>query len=135
MKLVRKFTKSHYATSKLKEQTNKSIIIPVVTRWSYLAMTYKRILEVFNELNDIASQKKWTKISHADHKLMELIVTFVEPFEEVTNKLQAGMTSTLSLVYPGIIALIEMLKVSSFLIMTYFIVFRLKKDWMRYAKH
>jgi len=112
MTLVKKFTKSHAAASKLKELTNKSIVVPVVTRWSYLAMTYKRILEVFDEISEIASQKKWTKISHADYKLMEAVVSLVEPFQEVTNKLQASTTSTLPLVYPGIVALIGMLEVS-----------------------
>jgi len=112
MKLVKKFTKSHAAASALKELTNKSVVIPVVTRWSYLAMTYKRILDVFNELNEIAGQKKWTKISHADRKLMGSVVELIAPFQEVTNMLQAAKSPTLSLVYPGILALIEMLEVS-----------------------
>lgn len=130
MKIARKFTKSHLAASALKERSNKSIVIPVITRWSYIAITYKRILEVFDDINVIAGQRKWQKISAVDRDLMQLVVEIVEPFKEVTDKLQ-GDTLTLSWVYPGIMALIEMLEVS-FLILALVI---LLVEQNKFARH
>jgi len=111
MSVVRKFSRSHVAARLLKHRTNKSIIIPVVTRWSYLALTYARIVELFDEINEICSAEKWNKITDQDLDLMKTVLTLVEPFKEVTNKLQSAKISTLSMVFPAITSLIWLFEV------------------------
>jgi len=111
MKVAKRFTKSHIASRLLKLQTNKSITLPGVTRWSFLALTYSRIVELFDQINEICTGEKWDKITEQDRDLMKNVLKLVEPFKEVTNKLQAASTPTLSMVYPAITFLIGMLEV------------------------
>jgi len=107
MKVVTHFSHSNIAASLLKSRTNKSVIMPVVTRWSYLALTYGRVIELFDEINQICNAQKWDPISAADRDIMKDVLKLVEPFKEVTNKLQSATISTLSFVFPAISSLIR----------------------------
>jgi len=111
MKIVKKISHSHTASAALKLGTNKSIVMPVVTRWSYLALTYGRIIEVFDEINRICDDQKWPKLLESDRNLMKAVLKLVEPFKEITVKLQASSSPTLSMIFPAISFLIQALEV------------------------
>jgi hypothetical protein len=55
--LLGKFHHSHIATKELAERTSKAIILPPDTRWSYIALTYERVVEIVNDLNAVAIQQ------------------------------------------------------------------------------
>lgn len=77
-----------------------------------MALTYSRVIELFDTINEICTGEGWSAISEADKSLMIKVLELVEPFKEVTNKLQASAVPTLSMVYPAITSLIDALEVS-----------------------
>jgi hypothetical protein len=98
------------AVSLLKKNTGKSLVTPVKTRWSSLAMAYIRILEIFDEFADICKKSGWEPLIENDRQLMQLIVKILEPFRELTTRLQSSTYPTISMVYPGINGLIRLWK-------------------------
>lgn len=99
------------AATLLKLQTNKSVFIPCVTRWSYLALTYHRIAELAPQINQICDDQGWNKITSEDLDMIKDVLILIEPFKELTNKLQSGEIATLSMVYPAIKFMISNLEV------------------------
>jgi hypothetical protein len=61
--LLGKFHHSHSATTELAERTNKSIILPPDTRWSYIALTYERAVEIIDDINAVAIKQSWGKFA------------------------------------------------------------------------
>lgn len=112
--MVRKFKHSHLAVSLLKKNTGKSLVTPVKTRWSSLAMTYIRILEVFDEFADICKKSSWNPLTEDERRMMQTIVNNLDPFKELTTRLQSSSHPTISMVYPGIKSLINALEVNIF---------------------
>jgi hypothetical protein len=112
MTTLTKFTSSNTGARLLKANTNKSIIVPVLTRFSYLALTYKRALEISNEINEICEDEGWTKLESDDLQTIRQVLALIEPFKEVTSKLEGDQIPTLSWLYPAIKGLIDLLKVS-----------------------
>lgn len=112
MSTVNKFKSSHTAARLLKTETNKSVIIPIVVRWSSLALTYKRVSEVWEEMNKICKDENWPQIQQEDLEMIRKVLALIEPFKEATNKLQADKIPTLSWLYPAIKGLVQMLEVN-----------------------
>lgn len=112
MSTLNKFTSSHTAARLLKANTKKSVIVPVLTRFSYLALTYKRALELSDEINKICEDENWPKLQSNDLQTIRQVLALIEPFKEVTSKLEGDQIPTLSWLYPAIKSLIELLKVS-----------------------
>lgn len=113
--LLGKFSKSHNATKELFTKTGKKLLFPANTRWSSLHITYSRLLEIFDDVNAIASSKKWSELSQAERETIRLLCDIVEPFRGFTDRLQCESRPTLSLLYPGILNLINILKVIFFI--------------------
>ena len=107
--VLRKFRLSAEATKQLYKETKLSILMPPQTRWSYLAIAYKRVLQVISSVRSICKSHKWSTISVEDENLMKEIVGVVEPFQKFTLVLQSESRPTLSLVYGGIMMLIDTL--------------------------
>jgi len=105
----------------LKKNTGKSLVSPVITRWSSLVMTYARILEVFDEFVNICTLCNWTPLSDLDRRTMQLIVEILDPFREITTRLQCEKYPTISMVYPAIVQLIQLLEVRFLIISSYYL--------------
>jgi hypothetical protein len=102
---------SHIAASFIKEKSKKSVIIPAPTRWSSLVNSYARLIEIFDVVNEVCKQCKFDTLSTEDKLKMQGILQLIEPFKLLTDQLQSESTPTFSLIYLGILQLIEILKV------------------------
>jgi len=111
MKVIKGISHSHVAARLLKIQTNKSVVMPAPTRWSYLALTYSRCVEIFDEINAVSIGQSWGPLSSNDRDLMQNVLKLIAPFKEITTMLQASKRSTLSLVFPAITHLIRSFEV------------------------
>jgi hypothetical protein len=112
--VVRKFKHSAKAIQNLKLRTGKSLLTPVVTRWSSLVKTYVRILEVFDDFVEVCEIHGWDPLTEEDRETMQLIVEVLLPFQELMTRFQTEKHPTISMVYPGILGLIAALKVNVF---------------------
>lgn len=107
--LLGKFHHSHSATKDLADRAAKAIILPPDTRWSYIAITYERVVEIVNDINAVAIKHSWDVISSQDVASMKEAFAIVNPIRQFTDKLQSDAVPTLSLVLPGLMSLIEAL--------------------------
>jgi hypothetical protein len=103
---------STIAASFIKEKSGKSVIGLFKIRWSTVAICFKRLVEIFDVINEVCKQCKFGTFSSEDKSKMEAILRFVQPFKILTDRFQAESEPTLSLIYPGILRLIDCLKVS-----------------------
>lgn len=121
LQLIRKFKHSAKAIQNLKLRTGKTLLTPIITRWSSLLKTYARILEVFDDFAEVCLIHNWDPLTEENRKTMHLIFDVLKPFQELTTRLQCEKHPTISLVYPGIIGLISALKVNSFIRLVFLI--------------
>lgn len=105
---------STLAAPYIKEKSGKSVIGLFKIRWSTVAICFKRLVEIFDVVNEACKQCKFGTFSPHDKLNMEAILRFVQPFKILTDRFQVESEPTLSLVYLGIVRLIESLKVSFF---------------------
>lgn len=105
--MIAKFSKSHVATKALYIQTGRKLLFPANTRWSSLQITYKRLLEVFDEVNGVCNSEefRWETISERDKDFISHVVNIVDPFRKFTDILQQDSQPTLSRLYPGLLEL------------------------------
>jgi hypothetical protein len=103
-KKITRFRKSHVATAKLFEATGLSLRIEAKTRWSFCAIVYERLLEVFASFNTISGELRWDVISHADRTEIQLVMEVLRPVKSF-NVLQSN-SPTISLVLPGLLTLL-----------------------------
>lgn len=102
---------STLAAPYIKEKSGKSVIGLFKIRWSTVAICFKRLVEIFDVVNEACKQCKFGTLSAEDKPKMEAILRFVQPFKILTDRFQAESEPTLSFIYPGIVQLIECLKV------------------------
>lgn len=48
------------------ELSGKKLLFPANTRWNTLAITYNRVIELFDHINTISFRKSWPHIELAD---------------------------------------------------------------------
>jgi hypothetical protein len=102
---------SHIAASYIKEKSGKSVIGLFKIHWSTVAICFKRLIEIFDVVNEAYNKCKFGTFSADDKSKMEAALRFVHPFKILTDRFQAESEPTLSLIYPGIVRLIESLTV------------------------
>lgn len=66
-------------------------------------------------VNEACKLCKFDTLSDGDKVQMKTVLRFVQPFKLLTDRLQAENEATISLVYPGILALIGELEVSFYI--------------------
>ena len=76
-------------------------------------MSFHRLLEIFDIVNDACKQCNFGTFSEEEKSMMEAILRLIHPFKLLTDRLQTDSEPTVSLIYPGILALIANLKVCS----------------------
>lgn len=107
-KFVRKFKKSHFATRLLFEQTSKKVLLPSTTRWGSTYLMLDRILQIYQEMNDIANKvkpKPWPTLTNQQIETLRMIHTLIKPFYGILVACQGESYVTLSKVYFQIIDL------------------------------
>lgn len=102
---------STIAASFIKEKSGKSVIGLFKIRWSTVAICFKRLVEIFDVVNEACNKCNFGTFSTNDKSKMEAILRFVQPFKILTDRFQIESAPTFSLIYPAILQLIETLKV------------------------
>jgi hypothetical protein len=68
--VITKFARSHESTKKLHDLCGKKLLFPANTRWNTLAITYNRVIELYEHINTIAIRKGWPHIQKADYEVI-----------------------------------------------------------------
>jgi hypothetical protein len=108
--VINHFRHSHTASRELLEATGLNVLMFAATRWSYTSIVYKRLLEIAAEFNRIALAHGWETISASELTEIGEILEVIEPFHSFTNALQQDRVPTISLLYPGIQQLQQLLQ-------------------------
>uniref|UniRef100_A0A915CW75 Transposase n=1 Tax=Ditylenchus dipsaci TaxID=166011 RepID=A0A915CW75_9BILA len=118
-RLVGRFHKSHLATHKLGEKTKLALILPSATRWNYIAMVYRRLIEIHKEINEVCFELGWeeadgtpSRLTTQDIHQMRSAMTMLGPLMNFTIRLQEESSPTISLLLPGLNSILEEYKVS-----------------------
>jgi hypothetical protein len=94
----------------LKKLSGKKILFPATTRWNSIQITYARIVEIGQSINQICLENDFPIISKNDFTMLESILAILTPFKGFTDKLQQDSNPSISLLYPGLHGLVEKLE-------------------------
>jgi hypothetical protein len=112
IQLARKSYKSTKITELL-EEVGKTINRSNFTRWSSEYLMIKSIIalerKTLDEITDIIDDEE-LKFNHHDFIVLQEAVDILEPFAEITSRIQSESVVTISLVVPSIVHIIDHLK-------------------------
>uniref|UniRef100_A0A914VU13 Uncharacterized protein n=1 Tax=Plectus sambesii TaxID=2011161 RepID=A0A914VU13_9BILA len=103
--LLNKFAKSELATRSLREKCGLKLLFPGVTRWNSLCMTYDRLLEIRQSVDEVCIERNWATLGELYEKI-EAVCGLLRPFLNFTNFLQGEKYPTTSSVIPTILSLL-----------------------------
>ena len=107
-KLVNHIKKSTNAVEKLELKNDKGVVLKNDTRWNSQLKMAKRILEL--DLDDVTENKRELQLSAREKALLNSFVSIFEPFEIATDLLQGEHYSSISMVIPSYLGLVDILK-------------------------
>lgn len=110
--ILNKFSKSENACRELRELCSRCILFPSKTRWMGILIVYKRILEIFESINEVSEAHRWGNISLSDKKSIHDVVELLNPLSEALL-LWESEDLTISTVHSGIYGLYEYYEVRS----------------------
>jgi hypothetical protein len=107
---ISRFSKSHNAMSEVKKESGLTILFPASTRWNTLEIAYRRVVKIYKPINSAAHNHGFPMISREDYETLEEILEILTPVAKFTEKLQRENSPTISLLLPGLLSLIELLR-------------------------
>lgn len=103
--LLNKFSKSEIATRLLKEKCGKKLILPGATRWNSLCLTYERLLEIRESVDEVCIERRWATLGET-YGIIEAVRDLLKPFLTFTDFLQGEQYATISSTIPSILNLL-----------------------------
>lgn len=103
--LLSKFSKSETAMRLLLEKCGLKLILPGITRWNSICITYERLLHIREAVDQVCVECGWATLGETYEKV-EIVRDLLRPFLDYTDFIQGEQYPTVSSIIPTLLSLL-----------------------------